>query len=92
MKEDKKLEKVIHECYVELYKSATPKADFNDLLAKAEINEEGEKVIDFMSYSIPSELMESIVEKTIKKYKIKSKLSLDKFKFNVYLGASPKFC
>ena len=43
-----KLYNLVMDCYRELYKEATPSADFDELVKNATINDEGEKVIDFI--------------------------------------------
>lgn len=87
---EKKLSKAWKEIMIELYKHATPSADFEKLLEEAPLNERGEKVIDFNSYEIEEDKMKEIVESVIKKYKITNNRQQSKIYFNVYLGASPK--
>jgi hypothetical protein len=89
MKETKN-DKAIMECYVELYKNSTPPADFNELMGTAEINEHGQKVIDFMAYEIDEKLYDEIVDGIIKKYKFVN-YKKQQFKTTVALGCSPKF-
>jgi hypothetical protein len=90
MRKQKKLEEAYFECMRRLYKESTPSADFDKLLEEAPKNEMGQKVIDFDSYIIDSNRFDEIVNEIIKEYKIKDKLYLDKFRFNIYLGASPR--
>jgi hypothetical protein len=55
------------DCYRELYKEATPSADFDELVKNATINEQGQKMIDFDAYEIDFDKHHEIVEKYIKK-------------------------
>lgn len=76
------------ECYRRLYKAATPSADFDELVKNATIDENGRKVIDFMSYKLEDGIFESILNDVIKEFKI-NKLTRDAFKTTIYLGCSP---
>jgi len=86
-----KEEKALYECYVRLYENSTPKADFNKLLEEADEDENGMKVIDFMSYEIEEDKFNDILEQVITEYKIKPKYKAQAFRNAIYLGASPKF-
>jgi len=44
-----KEEEAMRECYRKLYKASTPPADFDELVNNASIDENGQKVIDFMA-------------------------------------------
>jgi hypothetical protein len=90
MTRSKKLGKAIFECMTRLYSDSKPSADFNQLLENAEINELGQKVINYDDYEIDSKKFEQIVSDVISDFKIKSKYDISILKFNVYLGASPK--
>ena len=85
---DKKLDNVIIECYVELYKNSIPSVDFKKLMDDAVINDNGQKVIDFNSYEIELEKMDKIIENITKKYKIKG-WTKKMFTTTIYLGCSP---
>jgi len=85
-----KEDKAIHKCYVELFKHSTPSGDFDLLVENAEINDRGQKVIDFMSYEIDEEKYDQIVESVIKEFKIRS-WKKQRFKNTIALGCSPKF-
>ena len=91
MKKDK-ITEAVFDCLRELYANSEPSADFDKLFEEAPTNEQGQKVIDFMAYEIDKEKMEEIVDKHKAKLKKRrmSKLMIDSFSFNVYLGASPK--
>jgi hypothetical protein len=47
-----KLYNLVMDCYRELYREATPSADFDELVKNAPINDEGQKMIDFNAYEI----------------------------------------
>ena len=83
-------DKAIMECYVELFKQSNPSADFEQLVENADINERGQKVIDFMSYEIEEKLYVEIVDSIIKKYKFKG-YKVQAFKNTIALGCSPTF-
>lgn len=82
-------EPIMH-CYRQLFANATPPASFDKLVEEASINEHGQKEIPFMNYEIDEELMNSIIDETIKAYKIKDKTTQQRFRTTIYLGCSPK--
>ena len=85
-----KEEEAMRECYRKLYKASTPSADFDELVNNAFIDENGQKVIDFMAYEICEYEFSEIVDEVIKKHKIRSHRQ-DLFKNTILLGCSPKF-
>lgn len=85
-----KEEEAMRECYRKLYKASTPSADFDELVNNASIDENGQKVIDFMAYEICEYEFSEIVDEVIKKHKIRSHRQ-DLFKNTILLGCSPKF-
>ena len=85
-----KEEEAIRECYRKLYKASTPPADFDELVNNAPINENGQKVIDFMAHEICEYEFSEIVDEVIKKHKIKTHRATP-FKNLILLGCSPKF-
>ena len=85
-----KEDNAIHKCYVELFKHSTPSTDFDLLVENANVNDRGQKEIDFMSYEIDEEKYDQIVESTIKEFKIES-WKKQQFKNTIALGSSPKF-
>jgi hypothetical protein len=86
-----KLEEAILNCYVELYENATPKADFRKLMEEAEINERGQKVINFMDYEIDEKLEDEIIQKHCSDKKLKlTKNEMAAFRNTIMLGCSPK--
>lgn len=86
---DNKFEEILFEMYRRAFSASTPKGDFDELLANAELNEEGQKVIPFMGYECEVEVMEQIIKDVLKEYKVK-KSDIAAFKLNFYLGCSPK--
>lgn len=84
-----KVEMAAWHCLRQLYANATPPANFDELVEKADVNERGQKVVDFMSYYVDKDLFEEIVKQTIKDFKLKKEIELRDFKFLVYLGPSP---
>ena len=89
MKKDK-IEEALFDCYRELYKHSTPSADFQEMMDKAELNDRGQKVINFNDYEIHQNDFDLIIENILKKHKI-SKTIHQTFKNTIYLGCSPKF-
>lgn len=85
----KKEEKLILDCYRELYENSEPKGDFDKLMETDEVNEFGEKVIPFDDYEIDGSKLKEIVEKYAKQVKgLKYRKQL--FKNIIYLGCSPR--
>jgi len=86
-------DKILHDTYVELYKNSTPSVDFDELVKDAKTNDrkdsQGRYVIDFLAYEIDKELMESIIQSFVKKYKM-NKLNASQYSISIYLGCSPK--
>lgn len=89
MESSDKIDKLIHDCYVELFKNAEPSADFDELVENATINERGQKEIPFMDYEIDPELHDEIVEKYTKK--VTPKYKQQAFKTTIMLGCGPKY-
>lgn len=86
-------ENIIHDTYVELYRNSTPQADFDQLVNEAKTNNkkdlQGRYIIDFMAYEIYGDVMESIIQSFIKKYKM-NKINASQYRFTILLGCSPK--
>ena len=87
---DSRFEEILMEVYREAYKAATPSANFDDLIANAELNEFGQKIIKFMDYTIPEKVSDEIVMKVCKKYRL-NKENTRKIQINYALGCSPKY-
>lgn len=84
----KKMGELVWEIYRDLYKNSTPSADFDQLIANAEVNERGEKLLSFMDYYLEKEKFDEIVESHLKGKKLTER-ELRAIKFEIYLGASP---
>jgi hypothetical protein len=82
---------IVMDCYRELYKNATPTANFDKLMAESPTNAKGQIDIPFMNYGIESDTLDKIVESFINnpKYKM-TKREKQEFKTTIYLGCSPK--
>lgn len=87
MATQKKLAEIVEYILVELYANSTPTADFHKLVKEAEINERGEKVIDYNAYEIEQEKAQEILDKHTKKL---SRLEKQSVRINIWLGCSPK--
>lgn len=82
-------EPILH-CYRQLFAHATPPANFDKLVEEATINDRGQKEIPYMDHEIDEETMNSIIEDTMKVYKIKGQILKNRFRTTIYLGCSPK--
>lgn len=83
-----KEDKLMMECYRELFEKSEPPADFDELVANATINEQGQKVIPFNDHEIDHDLLLEIIDKHSKKLRTKWKRQV--FKSSILLGCSPK--
>lgn len=88
MTKTNKIDKLLHDCYVELFANSNPPADFDVLVEQAKLNERGEKDIPFEEYSIMDYVLVDIVNKYADMVKPKWKRQM--FVNTVYLGCSPK--
>lgn len=84
-----RLEEILHEYYLEVYRRATPSADYDELVRNATINERGDKTIDMDAYVLSEEVMSDIVADYIKRYKLKHQY-LKTFNFHAWLGPVPR--
>ena len=80
---------ILLEIYRKVYAVSEPPADFDELVANAELNERGEKVIKFLEYECEEAVMQKIFDETMAKYKIKGQRA-KAFSFSFWLGCSPK--
>lgn len=85
-----KEQKIIWNIYRDLFKEATPSADFDKLVEDAPINSAGQKDIGFMNYEIPESLFNEIFDRHIKDKKI-TKFKQQMLRNTVLLGSSPRF-
>lgn len=84
----KKIDKIILECYTELFANSTPKGDFMDMYNNASINERGEKEIPFMDYEIDGDTLYAVINSYTTQ--IKPKYLRQKFMTTILLGCSPR--
>jgi len=82
--------KEINECYHRLFQASTPKGDFYKMLEKAELNDQGQKIIPFEKYELDYVTFNEILENCIKEFKI-PKVDREPFSTAIYLGCSPKY-
>ena len=84
-----KLKDTLHEMYRRSYVASTPKGNWDELLANAPINEEGQKQIPYMDYECDHDVLVQIFEDVCKEKKIKgdNKATLS---MSFFLGCSPK--
>ena len=87
MKQDK-IDKLILDCYVELFDRSTPRGDFVKLMDGASINEYGQKEIPFMDYELEADVFTEILDKYASRMRPKYKQRA--FKTTILLGCSPK--
>ena len=87
MKTEKLKQKVL-DIYTEMYAQATPSADFNELMKNAEINELGQKVINFNDYILDAKIGDEIIRKHCRWLREYDKKQIS---FAVHLGVSPKY-
>jgi hypothetical protein len=85
-----KEQQIVWDIYRELYKEATPKADFDKLVEEAPTNSEGQKDIQFMDYEISERVFNEILDKHLKVRRL-TKLKQQMIRNTVTLGCSPKF-
>lgn len=83
-----KLNNLVMNAYRELYANCTTPVDFDFLVEKAEIGDDGKKIIPYNKFFITKEKHDEIVEKHMKSMKL-SKLEKDAFKFEMCLGCGP---
>lgn len=93
MKRKTKISNLILDIYRELYRQATPCADFDKLVNSAKLDEKGKKVINYNDYEIEDWKMDKIVKEMtsrkscgmiLKEWEVKA------IRFEVYLGCSPR--
>lgn len=90
MRKEERNNKLIMECYTEMYAVSTPPVNFQELMDNAVINDRGQKEILFMNHEIEYEEYNNIIERLINKYKLNT-LEKRQFKTTIALGCSPKF-
>jgi hypothetical protein len=84
-----KIDTIIHELYRKAFKASTPSGDWDEMYANAPLNEFHQKVIPFMDYECEHEVMEEILQSTLKAHKV-PKWRRRSFEMTFWLGCSPK--
>jgi len=87
MRTDDKLWKYCLEIYRQMYKEASPSADFDELLKSGTCKNHSW----FMGYYMPSKRQSEILEEVCTKHKC-SQLERQRIKNEVYLGSAPNSC
>jgi hypothetical protein len=82
-------DEILLEIYRRVYAVSEPPADFDKLVAEAETNSEGQKVIKYLDYECDDIVMKDICEKTLDEYKVKG-WKRKQFFMTFWLGCSPK--
>lgn len=84
-----KVDKILHELYRKAFKASTPSGDWDEMYANAPLNEFNQKVIPFRDYECEHEVLEEILETTLKEHKV-PKWRRRSFEITFWLGCSPK--
>lgn len=85
-----KLQNLVMETYRELYANCTVPVSFDELVEKAELDDNGRKIIPYNEYFIDKSLYDTIVERQMKTMRL-TKSEKDAFKFEMYLGCGPSY-
>lgn len=80
---------ILTEIYRRVYAVSEPPADFDHLVATAEINAYGQKDIKFDNYQCNDEVMKKICEDTLDEFKVKG-YKRSQFFHSFWLGCSPR--
>lgn len=89
MGKKKTVREVMLDIYRELYRKATPSADFDELVANAKVNEYGTKDIPYMDYYLDDDEYVKTVNKYLKRYSRRDSGFLKAIEFEAYLGCGP---
>ena len=84
MASDKKLWEICMNIYREMYKAATPSANFDKLMKAGKTT----KRDWFMKYYLSMEKQQAIVDKYVKRHKL-NKHDAGKVSFTIFLGCAP---
>lgn len=82
-------EEILMTIYRRVYAVSEPPADFDQLIAKAETNDLGQKVIKYLDYECDDEVMKKICDDTLDEFKVKG-YKRKQFFMTFWLGCSPK--
>ena len=88
MRAKTKEDKLLMDCFRELFRESTPSGDFDELVANATLNERGQKVIPFDDYEIDDDLFHSIVDKYSNQ--VNPRWKRYGFRNQLFLGPSPR--
>lgn len=86
---DTKREFILMECYRKMYRKATPKADFDELMATSP-RHMGSIEIPFRDYTLSEKKSDKIIDNISKKYRL-NEYNIRRLKFSANLGCSPCF-
>lgn len=75
--------------YRDMYHHSTPQGDFDEILAKAELDSDGAHIIPYNEYEIDGDLMDNIIEMHMLANRL-TKAERKIIKIHSYLGCSPK--
>lgn len=89
-KRKKSPREILFEIYRAAYAVSTPSADFDELVRTAEVDEFGNKKIEYEKYFISQEVYDEIVHSILGKYKL-SDYDRKGIKEVAYLGCGPTF-
>ena len=64
-------EEILLTIYRRVYAVSEPPADFDQLIAEAETNDLGQKVIKYLDYECDDEVMKKICDDTLDEFKVK---------------------
>jgi hypothetical protein len=82
-------EEILHEMYRRSYAASTPYGDWDDLLEKAEIDENGLKHIDYNAYECDIDTLQHIFDTVIDENNISERHERS-FSMSFWLGCGPK--
>jgi len=82
-------DEILLEIYRRVYAVSEPPANFDQLVAEAETNEFGQKVIKYLDYECDDVVMKYICDKTLDEFKVKG-WKRKQFFMTFWLGCSPK--
>ena len=87
---NKKLTDIVFDVYRDMYKNATPYADFDTLFETSEISNDGKKIIHYENYMIDKIMSDEILQHHIVKNGL-NEAEAQKLIVSVLLGCSPKY-
>lgn len=85
----KKEKEILYEMYRRAFAASEPPADFDELLANAEISSKGRKIIPYMDHECDRDVLSDIFNAVIKEYKVPDHAEAG-YNIAFYLGCSPK--